>query len=53
LTGLCMSDIIVVFLKIALSSCFTSIIELDSARDRPRRDIADYFSPLNRMNKEV
>jgi hypothetical protein len=48
-----MSDTIVTFLKIALSSCYTSIIELDSARDRSRRDIATHFSLLNRLNKEV
>jgi hypothetical protein len=48
-----MSDTMVAFLKIALSSCFISIIELEAARDIPKRDIATYFSPLNRMDKEV
>jgi len=48
-----MSDKMGDFLIIALSSYSTSIIELDSARELPKRDIATDFSLLNRINKEV
>jgi len=41
------------FLNIALSHWFTSIIEPEAARELPGRDFSLYFYLLNRLNKEV